>query len=246
MQKYSSHWAWGAVCMAALLTAAGIAPYPVVQGQEKKASKKATKGDRAKTPGNTKGLDVQADKLQTSFTREAEDLASQYFKAGHPEKAKALLESVLAVNPQSESAQKKLEQLKEVILNSNDFDIEVNSSHGWEPSGVIVTENRPFRIKADGTFRFEVVASGVPPTGFPDKDPMKDLIAGFPCGALMGLIHNEAKPGKPFLIGESLELTPKEGGMLLLRINAPPGNKNSGKLKVSISGNVQSAKQSSQ
>ena len=28
-------------------------------------------------------------------------------------------------------------------------------SRGWEPSGVVVTENRPIRIRADGTYKFD-------------------------------------------------------------------------------------------
>ena len=59
---------------------------------------------------------------------------------------------------------------------------------------------------------------------------------------LMGIIAAEGKQTRPFLIGEALEYTPKEDGMLLLRINAPPGNKSSGKIRVSISGNVELAK----
>jgi hypothetical protein len=65
------------------------------------------------------------------------------------------------------------------------------------------------------------------------------MVPGVPCGALMGMIFNDGKPGKAFHIGESLDLTPAESGLLFLKINAPPGNKNSGKVKVAISGNVQ-------
>jgi hypothetical protein len=242
MSSYSRRLACGAVCLAAFLAALWVASGPVVHGQDKKASKKSGKPERIKPQANTKGLDAQADKLQSTFSRDAEDLAGQYYKAGHLEKAKALLESVLAVNPQSETAQKKLDLIKEGILNSNDVEVDVNASHGWEPSGVTVIENRALRIRAEGTYRFEAAAGGVPPAGFPDKDPGKDMIAGIPCGALMGMIVNETKPGKPFLIGESLDITPKDGGMLLLRINSPPGNKNSGKIKVSVSGYVQPSK----
>ena len=72
----------------------------------------------------------------------------------------------------------------------------------------------------------------------------RDLVAGVPCGALMGVIiqvgnnGQPGKPGRPFAIGEKREVTPKETGLLFLRVNAPAGNKNSGKLKVLISGYV--------
>jgi hypothetical protein len=46
------------------------------------------------------------------------------------------------------------------------------------------------------------------------------------------------KPGKPFLIGEGGDYTPKETGNLFLRVNSPPDSKHIGKLKVAISGYV--------
>jgi len=95
------------------------------------------------------------------------------------------------------------------------------------------------RIKAEGTYKFDSGSGNLTAAGFIEKDPGQDLIMGLPCGALVGVIVGEAKSGKPFLVGEGLELTPKETGLLMLRVNAPPGNKNSGKIKVSISGFVQ-------
>jgi hypothetical protein len=124
-------------------------------------------------------------------------------------------------------------------MNSNDTDIEVNAAHGWESSGVAVFEGRALRIKAEGTYKFDSGSGNLTAAGFVEKDPGQDLIMGLPCGALVGVIVGEAKSGKPFLVGEGLEFTPKETGLLMLRVNAPPGNKNSGKIKVSISGFVQ-------
>ena len=103
----------------------------------------------------------------------------------------------------------------------------------------MVFENRPLRIRAEGSYRFDVGSGAITAAGFPDKDPAEDMVSGIACGALMGAIVNEGKSSKPFLIGESLDFTPKDNGMLMLRINAPPGNKNNGKIKVSISGYVQ-------
>jgi len=239
---------WGPVILAVLLTGVWIAPVPPiplspVQGQVSSKSKKSPKGGRTKAPGNTKALDIQADQMQSTFTKEAEELAGKYFDAGYPDKAKALLESVLAVNPEAPNIQQKLDKVKEGILTSNEFEVELNPSQGWKPSGVMVEEKRPVRIKAEGTYRFETGSSGITAAGFPEKDAGEDMIPGIPCGALMGVVIGDGKPGKPFLIGELLEnFNPKESGMLLLRINAPPGNKNSGKLRITISGNVQSAK----
>jgi hypothetical protein len=46
------------------------------------------------------------------------------------------------------------------------------------------------------------------------------------------------KPGKPFLVGTGDTITPHETGLLFLKINAPAGHKNNGRLKVQMTGNV--------
>jgi hypothetical protein len=241
MGRVSRCVAWGSVCLAVVMAAAWVTQPPALFGQDKsKSAKKPSKGMRAKPLANTKGLDIQAEKIQSSFARDAEELAGQYVEAGHLDKAKALLESALVVNPDSPNIQKKLEQVKEGILNSNDYEVDVSPAQGWKPSGAVVVENRPLRIRAEGTYRFDLQTGGVTAAGFPEKDPETDVIPGIPCGALMGtIIDSQGKSNKPFLIGESLEFTPKTGGMLLLRVNAPAGNKNSGKIKVVISGYIQ-------
>ena len=230
----------GAICLVAVLASVWISPIPAVRGQEKsKSSKKSSKGGKSRPQANTKNLDIKADQLASSFTRDAEELAGQYADAGHLDKAKAILESALAVNPQSPNIQKKLEQVKEGIMNSNDYDVDVNPARGWEPSGAVVVENRPLRIRAEGTYKFDAGGGSITAAGFVGHEPSSDMVLGIPCGALMGAIIDGTKAGKPFLIGESLDFTPKEGGLLMLRINAPAGNKNSGKIKVSISGFIQ-------
>lgn len=230
----------GAVCLALALTTVWCSSVPDLRGQEKsKPAKKSNKAGKSRPQANTKNLDIKADQLASSFTRDAEELAGQYADAGHLDKAKAILESALAVNPQSANIQKKLEQVKEGIMNSNDYDVDVNPARGWEPSGAAVIENRPLRIRVDGTYKFDVGGGNTTAAGFAGNEPATDMVLGIPCGALMGAIVDGNKVGKPFLIGESLDITPREAGMLMLRVNAPPGNKNSGKLKVSISGFIQ-------
>jgi hypothetical protein len=230
----------GALCLAAVLAAVWIASIPDARGQDKsKSAKKSTKGGKTRPAGNTKNLDIEADKLASSFTRDAEDLAGKYAEAGHLDKAKAILESALAVNPQSANIQKKLDQVKEGIMNSNDYDCDVNPARGWEPSGALVVENRPLRIRVEGTYKFDTGSGNVTAAGYATTEPATDMVLGIPCGALVGAIVDGNKIGRPFLIGESLDITPKDAGMLMLRVNAPAGNKNSGKLKVTISGFIQ-------
>src|SRR5262245_35777898 len=240
MRKNSRFWAAAAICLAMLMAAVWVVETPPVHGQDKaKGAKKSAKGGRPKPLANTKSLDTKADQIQSSFAKEAEDLAGQYFDAGHFDKAKSLLESVLAVNPEAPNVRNKLDKVNERILESNDVEVEVSPTQPWKPAGVMVVEKRAVRIKAEGTYRFEASASGISAKGFPEQDPAEDMVAGIPCGALMGVIIADGKAGKPFFIGESLDLTPKEAGLLLLKINAPPGNKSSGKIKVAVSGHVQ-------
>ena len=77
----SGWWSCGGVCLLALLAGIWSVPIPDVQGQDKKPSRKSSKAGK-KPSANTKGLDAKADQLQTSFTKDAEDLAGQYYEAG--------------------------------------------------------------------------------------------------------------------------------------------------------------------
>ncbi len=228
-----------AVSLALLLAAVQFAPVPTVHGQDKSKTAKKSARAKGKPLANTRSLDIKADQIQSSFTKEAEDLAGQYYDAGHLDKARSLLQAILAVNPDAPNIKKKLELVNEGLMNSNDVEVEVSPAQPWKSSGAIVLGKDALRIKAEGTYRFEVGASGVGPAGFPDRDVAEDMVSGIPCGALMGMIVTEGKAGKPFFIGETLDFTPKEGGRLMLRVNAPPGNKCTGKLRVTISGNVQ-------
>ena len=219
---------------------------PLAQGQTaktgtaNKTSKSTTAGKKKAPIGNTQTLDVKFDQIQTSFIKDAEELADQYVDAGHLDKAKFLLESVLALSPQTPGIQQKIKQIDETILTSNDFEIEVNPAQGWVSAKAMVFQDRPIRIQADGLYRF-VVNSSLGPTGFPDKDVDKEMLTGMPCGALVGLILVNSKPRNPFLTGQPRTYTPKETGVLFLRVNAPLDNKNTGKIKVSISGYVKTA-----
>lgn len=208
------------------------------KSKSKNSKSKAVKSStKKKAITNVQGLDVRAEQAQSTFVKEAEDLAGQYTDAGHHEKAKSILQSALALNPDSEELKQKIKKLDETILTSNDFEVEVNPSRPWEPANAAVFENRPIRFQVDGSYRF-VTNATVGAAGFPDKDAVKEMVASIPCGALMGVILADGKPGKPFLIGDGRDYTPKESGLLFLRVNSPPDNKNTGKLKVVISGYV--------
>lgn len=199
------------------------------------------KGAKSKKPiANVQNLDLRATQMQTSFVKEAEDLAGQYADAGHLEKAKGLLESVLALSPDAPGVKDKLKKVDELILTSNDFQMQVNAAGGWEETKAMLFKDQPVRFQVTGTYRF-VANTMVGAAGFPNKDPEKDMATDVPCGALMGVIVAEGnKPGKQFLIGEGVDFKPKETGYLFLRVNSPPDCKHVGKLSISISGYVKS------
>lgn len=239
MRQFATGTIIGLSCLLGVLTAFVPSFEPAAQGQTDK-SKSAKSASKKKTVVNTQSLDVKAGQIQSTFVKETEDLANQYFDAGHLEKAKALLESVLALNPQQPGIQQKIKKIDDTILTSNDVEVEVNPSHKWESTRVIVFQDRPVRIQAEGLYRI-VLNNSVGPNGFPDKDLDNDLVSGIPVGALMGIVLVNNKPGKPFLIGDGRDYTPKETGVLFLRVNCPAENKNTGKVKVAISGYVKAS-----
>jgi len=208
-------------------------------GQDKSrgpAGRKNTKSLRSKPVPNTKALDQRADSLTTSFVREADQLAEDYFEAGHPDKAVAVLQKVLSLAPNAKEIQQKIDQIQQAKMEANETTVEVDCSAGWEPAGVAITQGQMVRIAVTGTYKLEV-AGQLNAAGLPDKDLTRDIAGGIPVGALMGVVLGaDNKPGKPFSIGEGLDLTPRETGRLLLRVNAPQGHRSSGKLKVTLSG----------
>ena len=224
----------GCVLLAVLASVVPVTN-PAAQGQTSKTTKPSTS---AKKPAvSTKQLDIKSEQMQSAFIKEAEDLAGQYFDAGQFDKAKSLLEAALALNPQQGVLQQKLKKIEETILTSNDIEYEVNPAAPWTSAGVQVFQDRPIRIQAEGTYKM-VLSSTVSAEGYSDKDPAKDMLAGIPFGALAGMVFANGKVGKPFLIADGKDFTPRETGQLFLRVNAPPDNKNTGKIKVTISGYV--------
>lgn len=234
MNSIRNQW-WPQVLLIGLVSLGGLA----AMGQDKsKSPKKTGKGSKSKPIANTKSLDQRADSMTTTFVRDANALADDYLEAGHPEKAIAVLQAVLNLNPNENTIRQKVNQISEQMLSANEYTVDVNANSGWEKSGMLVADGKAFRVVVEGTYRLDLSGT-VGPAGWSDKDPVKDFVAGFPCGALMGVIVNrENKSGKPFLIGAANDITPRESGMLLMRVNLPNGHKSNGKLKVTLSGHV--------
>lgn len=161
-----------------------------------------------------------------------------------------MLKSIQALKPNHPNLDVKLKLLDEESLTSNETDVEVNATHGWEPVGLMATEGRPIRFKAEGNYKFSISGT-LGPAGIPPGKTPQEMSSDLPVGSLIGIILNSDRGGsdekdkkkdRPFLIGEGCEYTPTRSGPLLLRINAPPENKNTGKIKVQISGGVSKLK----
>lgn len=221
----------------ALACGAGVLFFWTVTAPQATAQVGSSKSKRSAKSVNVKAIDVKATQVQQAFIKDAAELAKTYEDAGFLEKAKEMLGRIEAVSPDTPGVKEKLKQLNESILTSNEFDIDFDTSKGWGKPVAAVFKDRAFRIQAGGTYRF-VTNLATDPEGFPTEEVTTDMASGIRCGALMGLIVSKGKPGKPFYVGTGQQLTPKEDGLLLLRVNAPPGSSCSGDLKIRLSGYV--------
>ena len=123
-------------------------------------------------------------------------------------------------------------------LDDESFDVVVDTSTGWGVPLARVSKGKPVRIQATGSYIFQASLQ-VGPTGFSVADPTKtDLAGDVRCGALMGLVVANGKPGKPFAVGGGRNFTPRNDGLLYLRVNAPAGSKCTGRISVRLGGNV--------
>lgn len=191
-------------------------------------------------------IDQKASKVQDEFVKGAVDLARDYERAGDIERAIALLEAVIKVQPELDVVAQKIEELKEQVLAANDYKIDIDADGNWGKPLGYVRAGRPFRIQVTGSYRL-TTALQVGPEGFPTGDNIQtDMLGGVPCGAVAGLVvgrergrtGEQDKPGAPFNVGQGTEVVPKESGYVFLKVNVPPGSKCSGKLNIRLSGYI--------
>jgi hypothetical protein len=218
------------------------------QTEKKTNSKRVAKGrkPRGKTTrksASTKSIDVKVQRFQETFVREAAGLANQYEEAGNLVKTRRMLELILKLSPEVKGVRAKIKQIDEEMLSANELTVDVDTARGWGQPVAAVYKGQPFRIQAVGDYRF-VTSLPVGPAGFSIADTSRDMAEGIRCGALVGVIvpapegGKKPKPGKPFLVGTGGTITPRESGLLFLKINAPAGHKSNGRLKVRMTGTV--------
>ncbi len=200
------------------------------------------------SPANLMALDSKAQSLEQTYLTGLLEVADGYEEAGQIDKAREALEAILKLKPDSEAVKSRLAKLDEAVFDANSHLVEVDVTKGWTATGIVVVKGEPIRFEADGTYRY-IINETIGADGFTQQDLMRDMAAGVPSGALMGLIippprpgqREPPKPGEPFFIGTAQEISPPEDGALLLRLNVPPGHKCVGKVRVNISGNIKPA-----
>jgi len=211
----------------------------------------SSKKSKSATPSQLKSLDAEAQRLQESFTAGLVTLAESYESAGQMERAKSMLEAVLKIDPENEAAKLKLKGFDEAVFAANEVQVEVDAADAWTATSLALRKEMPVRFAATGTYKF-IVNETLGPDGFPTSDVVRDM-AEAPVGALVGVVmppqavaefranDQEKPPGRPFLIGSQSEYTPTENGVLYVKLNVPPASKCTGKVRVTISGNIRRA-----
>jgi hypothetical protein len=90
------------------------------------------------------------------------------------------------------------------------FSTPIAAGHGWQPTGLTVSEGVAYAYSAAGTWRPGKNAAAVNADGN-DKGE----------GRLVGMIVSDAAPGEEFELGEAGDFTAKTSGNLYLRCNTP-------------------------
>jgi hypothetical protein len=201
---------------------------------------------RSSPAAEVKRLDAKLEEVRESFLRDTNQLIKAYEDVGQFDRAKALLDALLKLDPQNEPIKAKLAQLNKEMLDANEFDFDLDPASSWQPVGA-VSRGRTLRIKVEGKYKVRAsVEAG--PDGAPGNDPAQDLIPSVPFGAVMAVITNPGTGGrpdagagnaqqpKPFTVGSSFERPADRDGMLYLKVNVPPGAKCTGGLTARISG----------
>lgn len=195
--------------------------------------------DKEETP-TARDLEARLAKAEEALISEYKDVAVEFYNQGDKEKSMAMLQRLKELNPRLEGLGDQITQINEELMGENADEFDLDTRKPWEAVGE-VGEEKPFRIQSAGeykmTFNATVGVDGLEP----DKES-KDYLPGAPLGCLLGVIVTDGKPGKPFPVKSQLEYTPKKSGTLYLKVNVPEGTRCLGRVKVKVSGYIQTAR----
>lgn len=196
-----------------------------------------------KSAAATRSLDATAQKLEAEFLKGVADLATSYEEAGDKDKAKAMLRAILKLRPDAETVKEKLKELEESVFTDQQEVLDLDMSKGWVSTGMVVEKGKKLRLESAGSYKL-IVNDSLGPEGYQSESD-EVFFDGAPMGALIGMVippgtvasHTKGKGPQPFMVGDKKELGPQVSGLLVLRVNTPPGAKCVGRLKVRLSGN---------
>ncbi|MBS0205556.1 MAG: hypothetical protein JSS49_21850 [Planctomycetes bacterium] len=235
-------------CRLSVFTACSLAVAGSLWLSEGSQVQAQTGKSKAKTKPITstelKKLDAKLEEVQGTFLKDTVSIIKGYEDGGQFERAKILLEVLLKLDPKNEQIKQKLKNLDDQLLDSTEFDLELDPAKGWQPVGTVIKE-RLMRIEVDGDYKI-VANLSVGPDGVPIKDPINDMVGGAPLGSVVAMIvppptapndrGGEKKQPNAFHVGSKYEQGAQRDGMLLIKVNVPPGAKCTGKLKVKVGG----------
>jgi hypothetical protein len=226
---------WCSVCT--LLAASAVAAEPAAR-------------TKPPSPAEMRRLDAKLASVSESFLRDTTTLIASYENVGQFDRAKLILEVLQKLDPKNDAIQAKLKSLNERIMEATLQDLELDADAQWTAVGRVV-KGRPIRIEASGEYKVTAtVETG--PAGMPSANPVTDLVAGVPLGALMGVIlpatdtsggesqqpggNQQAQQPRPFAVGVAYDRPADRDGILYMKVNVPPGSKCTGSLKARVSG----------
>ena len=192
--------------------------------------------NRKDTAPTAKELESRLAKAEEALVSEYKDVAVEFYNQGNKEMAMRMLRRLSQLNPKLDGLSSRIDSIGEELMQENASEFELDTKKTWEPVGEIL-KGKAFRIQAAGEYKLTYTAT-VSPAGLkPDKES-KDYVPGAPLGCLLAVVVSDGKPGKPFAVRSLLEHTPKESGILFLKVNVPEGTRCIGKIKVRVSGYI--------
>lgn len=197
------------------------------------------------SPAEMRRLDARLADVSESFLRDTTTLIASYENIGQFDRAKLILEVLQKLDPKNEAIQTKLKAINERIMEATLQDVELDADAPWTAVGRVV-KGRAIRVEASGEYKVTAtIETG--PAGVASANPVTDLVAGVPLGALMGVIlpSPESTTGqqptanqqpKPFAVGAAYDRPAERDGTLYLKVNLPPGSKCTGRLQARVQG----------
>lgn len=219
-----------------VIAGAGILLVSVVIGTlPAQTSKSKTKPKGGAT--NVKALNARVEKLEKNLFSEVVEISTMYEDAGQYDRAKSLLDVLMKLNPNLPGLKEKLDQLESKAFDAQEIEYVMDTGKGWVSVGAAVARGKPVRVEVEGEYKFQY-GGNLTADGVTADQAGSDYVDSIPMGALMAVVVNNGKPGKPHPITTKMQWTPQEDGLVMLKINAPTGHKSTGKLTVKMSGLV--------